>query len=65
MDEEPLVRVVRGEPADDELAALTVLLAARSAEVDAVPASPGPTAWTRSARPSPKASSWRESGRPR
>ena len=48
---EPLFRVVRGAPTDVELAALSVVLAARARPVDepAAPA-PGPTAWAASGR---------------
>jgi len=66
---EPLFRVVRGTPTDVELAALSVVLAARSGPVDE-PAPPrqGPSAWAASARggrepgrPGPDA--WRRSAR--
>ncbi|MGI3783032.1 MAG: acyl-CoA carboxylase subunit epsilon [Janthinobacterium lividum] len=67
---EPLFRVVRGTPTDVELAALSVVLAARTHPAEE-PAAPrrGPTAWASSARgghpvgrPGPDA--WRRSGRP-
>ena len=67
---EPLFRVVRGTPTDVELAALSVVLAARMHPADE-PAPPrqGPTAWAASARggrpvgrPGPDA--WRTSARP-
>ncbi|WP_344742478.1 acyl-CoA carboxylase subunit epsilon [Microlunatus spumicola] len=56
---EPLFRVVRGAPTDVELAALSVVLAARTRPVDE-PAPPrqGPSAWAASAR------AGREPGRP-
>ena len=48
---EPLFRVVRGTPTDVELAALSVVLAARSRPVEEPAAPPqGPTAWAASAR---------------
>jgi len=65
MDKEPLVSVVRGEPADDELAALVVLLTARSTMVDADVTRPALSAWARSARPASRAASWRASALPR
>jgi hypothetical protein len=50
----PVLRVVAGDPTPDELAAITALLAAvaagRSASVEAAPARPSASAWTRSAR---------------
>ena len=66
---EPLFRVVRGTPTDVELAALSVVLAARTRPVDEpAPARQGPTAWAASARggrqvgrPGPDA--WRMSAR--
>jgi len=66
---EPLFRVVRGTPTDVELAALSVVLAARTRPVEE-PAPPrqGPSAWAASARggrtlgrPGPDA--WRLSAR--
>jgi hypothetical protein len=66
---EPLFRVVRGTPTDVELAALSVVLAARTRPTDEQPGTPqGPTAWAASARggrtlsrPGPDA--WRLSAR--
>jgi hypothetical protein len=66
-DVEPLFRVVRGTPTDVELAALSVVLAARmrrGAEPPAPP--PGPSAWAVSARASrwlgrPGPDAWRRS----
>jgi hypothetical protein len=56
---EPLFRVVRGTPTDVELAALSVVLAARTRPVEEAPAPPrGPTAWAASTR------AWRSPGRP-
>jgi hypothetical protein len=60
METEPLVRVVRGAPAEIELAALVTVLAARSTKMD----SPAASAWSRSARPSTRPASWRQSGMP-
>lgn len=64
MDEEPLVRVVRGNPADRELAALTAVLATRSTSVDVEGSGRVASAWARSARPSTGPRSWRQSGLP-
>ena len=56
---EPQFRVVRGTPTDVELAALSVVLAARMRPVEEAPAPPrGPTAWAAAAR------AWRTSGHP-
>jgi hypothetical protein len=65
MDVEPLVRVVRGTPTDLELAVLVAVAAARSTSMDAAPPHARTSAWTKSARPSMGASSWRESALPR
>ena len=67
MTEPPFLRVVRGEPTAEELAALVAVLAARAAAAPArprprsawadpasrlrVPLTPGPAAWRRSALP--------------
>jgi len=66
---EPLFRVVRGTPTDVELAALSVVLAARTRPVEEpTPPRQGPSAWAASARggrtlgrPGPDA--WRLSAR--
>ena len=66
---EPLYRVVRGAPTDVEIAALSVVLAARMRPVDEpTPPRRGPTAWVASGRggrsigrPGPDA--WRASAR--
>jgi hypothetical protein len=66
---EPLFRVVRGVPTEVELAALSVVLAARLRPAqDPAPPRQGPTAWAASARggrsvgrPGPDA--WRRSAR--
>ncbi|SEP99342.1 acyl-CoA carboxylase subunit epsilon [Microlunatus flavus] len=56
---EPLFRVVRGTPTDVELAALSVVLAARMRPTEDRPAPPaGPSAWAASAR------RWQTIGRP-
>ena len=48
---EPLFRVVRGTPTDVELAALSVVLAARSRPVEEpTPPRQGPSAWAASGR---------------
>jgi hypothetical protein len=48
MDAEPLVRVLRGDPAPEEVAALVAALLSRSAPIDPRPA---PSLWKSSARP--------------
>ncbi|NMO50376.1 acyl-CoA carboxylase subunit epsilon [Actinoplanes sp. TBRC 11911] len=65
MNTEPLVRVVQGNPAIDELAALVAVVAARSARVDEKSSGTQVSAWTRSARPSTTPASWRTSLLPR
>ncbi len=65
MDAEPLVRVLHGAPAAEELAALVIVLAGLSTRTDPRPR-PAPTStWTRSARPAAPPASWRASGLPR
>lgn len=64
----PLLRVVRGEPTDEELAALVVAVAMRSGA--AVPAPVARSLWrsrSRNIRPavSPSPGAWRASGLPR
>jgi hypothetical protein len=59
MNAEPLVRVVRGAPAAEELAALVAVLAARSS-----PRRPVGSAWAASGRPSAGHRSWRASTLP-
>jgi len=64
-DEQPLLRVVRGDPTAEELAALAVVVAARATA--ARPESTPGTAWTDRARlvrrcPAPGPSAWRASG---
>ena len=63
-DEQPLLRVVRGDPTAEELAALAAVVAARAV---ARPQSTPGTAWTDRARlvrrcPAPGPSAWRASG---
>jgi hypothetical protein len=65
MDEEPLVRVVRGTPTPEELAALVGVLIRGSMTADTTVSSPSISPWERSARPSVGPASWRESGLPR
>lgn len=68
------IRIVRGVPTDEELAAVVgVLLASRRAPGD--PAAPAPSRWSRSCRPGyaeadgrptrPAADAWRASTLPR
>ena len=61
MDEEVLVKMVRGTPTPEEVAALVSVLAARTADADVQAVS----SWMLSGRPSAGPSSWRESGLPR
>jgi hypothetical protein len=65
MDEEPLVRVLRGTPTPEELAALVGVLASRSIRPDSRSAQAGVSPWTQSARPRVRPASWRASGLPR
>jgi hypothetical protein len=69
-DETPpvVLRVVRGTPSDEELAALVVVLQSRPGTSDAPPPT-GPSGWTTSARggrwlPPPGPEAWQRSGRP-
>ncbi|GGL91023.1 MULTISPECIES: acyl-CoA carboxylase subunit epsilon [Micromonospora] len=65
--EEPLFRVVRGVPSDEELVALVGVLAARS-RPSAPPVRPTASAWARSAHPAGATrgtGGWRASGLPR
>jgi hypothetical protein len=65
MDAEPLVRVVRGNPTAEELAALVTVVAGRASQRFVYADShPGGSPWTRSARPSYRPRTWRESGLP-
>ena len=62
------LRVVRGTPSDEELAALVVVLRSRGGVAEEPP-SAGPSAWTASARggrslPPPGPGAWLRSGRP-
>jgi Acyl-CoA carboxylase epsilon subunit len=68
-DERPLLRVVRGRPTDEELAALVAVVAARATRTAAGPAGP-PRTWaaywrTVGAPPRPGAGVWRASALPR
>jgi hypothetical protein len=65
MDEEPLVRVVRGTPTPEEVAALVGVLIHRSMTANATVPPSSISAWMRSARPNVGPGSWRESGLPR
>lgn len=69
MSERPLLRVVRGEPSDEELAALTAVIAAAASQPAPEPPAPR-SAWADPAhrlrtplRPGPGA--WRASALPR
>ncbi|WP_189081651.1 acyl-CoA carboxylase subunit epsilon [Mangrovihabitans endophyticus] len=64
MDKDPLVRVVRGNPSPDEVAALVIALVTRSAPADTRPPQPTASTWVRSARPAARRPSWRASGLP-
>ncbi|WP_082772590.1 acyl-CoA carboxylase epsilon subunit [Actinoplanes sp. TFC3] len=64
MNEEPLVSVVRGEPAPEELAALIVALTSLSTPADPAPAPAPPATWASSAHPGYRPASWRASGLP-
>ena len=64
MEEEPLVRVVRGIPTVAEVAALVTVLASRSTNADPPFPRPSMSAWVRSARPAAGPGSWRGSGLP-
>ncbi|WP_106127783.1 acyl-CoA carboxylase subunit epsilon [Pseudosporangium ferrugineum] len=65
MDEEPLVKVVRGAPTAEELAALVGALITTSTRTDGATPDASTTPWTRSARPAAAHCSWRDSGLPR
>jgi hypothetical protein len=65
MNEEPLVRVVRGEPTAAEIAALVTVLAGRSKGTDSATSQASIPAWVAQARPSGRSRSWRDSGLPR
>ena len=72
--EDPLLRIVRGVPTPDELAALVGVLFARARPADQSAPAP-PSAWRRSARPGaltaaglpprPERDGWRRSALPR
>ncbi len=69
MSERPLLRVVRGDPSDEEVAALTAVLAAAASQPEPEPTAPR-SAWGDPAhrlrvplRPGPGA--WRASALPR
>jgi hypothetical protein len=67
MSEQPLIKVVRGTPSAEELAALVGVLLTRSSGVPAE-AEPVPSRWARSARPAtgyrPGPGAWRGSALP-
>jgi hypothetical protein len=65
----PFLRVVRGDPTPEELAALVAVVMARSAEADAAPAAPSRSAWSDRSRQlrgslSPGPGAWRRSALP-
>ncbi|HWG98826.1 MAG TPA: acyl-CoA carboxylase subunit epsilon [Pilimelia sp.] len=69
----PLVRVVRGSPTAEELAALVGVLVTRTGEpADTAAGGPAPSAWVASGRPEPTGvpgapgpGAWRRSALPR
>ena len=68
MSTDPVLRVVKGEPTDEELAALVTVLTLRSASQPTAPAA-GPSGWSayaRTVRPPvlPGPDAWRRSARP-
>jgi Acyl-CoA carboxylase epsilon subunit len=65
MDEEPLLRVVRGVPTASEVAALVAVLVSRFKPADSAPSQVSVGAWVRSGRPGAGPGSWRASGLPR
>ena len=65
MDEEPLVRVVRGVPTASEVAALVAVLVSRFTPADSAHALCWVGALGRSGRPGAGPGSWRASALPR
>jgi hypothetical protein len=68
MSEEPILRITRGVPTAEELAALVGVLAVRLRPPAAPPSAPVSSHWARSARPGPLPAgpgAWRASGLPR
>jgi hypothetical protein len=73
-DDDPVLRIVRGSPTPEEVAALVGALLSRVRPADDAPPAP-PTAWRRSARPGavgpsglpprPERDGWRRSAFPR
>ena len=68
MSTEPVFTVVQGQPTDEELAALVIVLTLRAGAHAAAPA-PGPSGWSAYARTvraplAPGPDAWRRSGRP-
>jgi len=73
-DDDPVLRIVRGAPTPEELAALVGALLTRARSADDVPPAP-PSAWRRSARPGavggsglpprPERDGWRRSALPK
>ena len=69
MNDRPLLHVVRGDPSEEELAALVTLLRARSAAADAADRPMPRSAWADPARRlrapvAPGPGAWRRSGLP-
>ncbi|MFL5516227.1 MAG: acyl-CoA carboxylase subunit epsilon [Gemmatimonadales bacterium] len=62
MSEQPLVRIVRGTPTAEELAALVGILLVGSGDGPAT--GPVPSRWARSARPGARPTSWRAAALP-
>ena len=65
----PYLRVVRGDPTPEELAALVAVVMARSAEAEAAPAAPSRSAWSDRSRQlrgslAPGPGAWRRSALP-
>lgn len=63
MAEQPEIRIVRGIPTAEELAALVGVLALRSVPGAPAPA-PAVSHWARSARPGARTAGWRGSALP-
>jgi hypothetical protein len=62
MSEQPFVRIVRGTPTAEELAALVGALLVRSGTAEE--AKPAPSRWASSARPGARPTSWRAAALP-
>jgi hypothetical protein len=62
MSEQPQVRIVRGTPTAEELAALVGVLPLRPGTAAEAP--PAPSRWARSAHPGARTGAWRASALP-